>query len=462
MSVGLAGTSPGADLRRTARRIGLQTAGLLIGVVLVVSSVAFAAVVRSQAGQLEQTIDDAVTAAAAGRPGRGGDDDGDDARRLRLRLEGGTFTAVLHDGEVASSERLPPGLPDVALMEQVAESGVTDRRRVDLSTGPYEIATVPQDDVVVQVAVSLLDQHEERERILGALILAGGAGVVLASLAAVVLARRAVSPMAQALESQRRFVADAGHELRTPLTLLSTRAQLLARRIRGSGDPPDRSVEPGARDQLITRDVDGIVADTAALTAILEELLLAADTRTPVPQEPVDLGALVAAAVGSAQAAAAEAGLALTLAPTTQDATLAAGAPTALGRAVTALVDNALGHARTQVQVEVRRQGRTVVIEVSDDGPGISQDVLPRMFTRFAGHRTEAAGPGRSTPGGDSVAGGTGGSGARRHYGLGLALVSEIATRHGGVVTAANRPAPATGAVLRLELPVTGPRTPGR
>ena len=53
------------------------------------------------------------------------------------------------------------------------------------------------------------------------------------------------------------------------------------------------------------------MADSAALTAILEELLLAADTRTPVPQDPVDLGGLVVAAVGSAQAAATEAGLSL-------------------------------------------------------------------------------------------------------------------------------------------------------
>jgi signal transduction histidine kinase len=48
----------------------------------------------------------------------------------------------------------------------------------------------------------------------------------------------------------------------------------------------------------------------------------------------------------------------------------------------------------------------------------------------------------------------------RRHFGLGLALVSEIATRHGGTVTAANRPG--AGAVLRLTLPVSGTRGPGR
>ena len=124
---------------------------------------------------------------------------------------------------------------------------------------------------------SLFQQHQERERILGALGLAGGVGLVLATLLAAVLARRAVRPMSQALELQRRFVADAGHELRTPLTLLNTRAQLLSERVHASGSP-------NSQDELVIRDADGIVADTRALTEVLEELLLAADTRTPLPR----------------------------------------------------------------------------------------------------------------------------------------------------------------------------------
>lgn len=416
--------APSTDLRRTARRIGLQTAGLLIGVLLVVSTVAYVAVVRSQEQQLNQTLTDAVSAAATGRADRGGDGDGDD-RRLRLRLEGGTFTAVLHDGKVVTSEQLPPGLPDVTVMEQVAAGGVTDRRRVDLATGPYEILTVRHDDVVVQAMVSLLDQHQERERIIGALALAGGAGLVLATLAAVVLARRAVAPMAQALESQRRFVADAGHELRTPLTLLSTRAQLLRRRV--------HSIPGSAVDDLSLRDIDGIVADTRALTDILEELLLAADTRTPLPQEPVDLNALVAAAVSAAQAAAETSRITLSF-ETGTSASLPAGAPTALKRAVTALIDNALSHADQRVQVTLEHRGSQIAIEVADDGPGIADATLPRLFDRFSSDRDPSA---------DSV----------RHYGLGLALVNEIAVRHGGTVHAMNRRPPNRGAVLTLLLP---------
>ena len=413
------------DLRQTAWRIGLQTAGLLMACLVVVGAVLYGAVVRSQEQQLESSL-----AAAAVTAGLGGDADHDRDHDLNQPRGGIQYAVLDHRGLRPQSPDLPPGLPNLDVMRQVAATGQADRRTMHLSTGAYEVLTRQRGDDTVQVAASRFEQHQERERILGALALAGGAGLVLATLAAAVLARRAVRPMAEALDQQRRFVADAGHELRTPLTLLSTRAQLLARRVRDPRTPASR------REELVARDAAGIVADTTVLVAILEDLLTAADTRTEVPQEPVDLADVAAGAVASAQAVALESGLSLTVETPAAGAAVVHGAGSALGRAVSALVDNALDHARTLVEVRVTRQGHTVVVEVLDDGPGIPSGTLPRMFDRFSSDRRETA----DTEG-------------RRHFGLGLALVSEIATRHGGAVQAENRQPPQVGAVLRLSLP---------
>lgn len=416
------GRSPiDADLRRTAWRIGVQTAVLVIVCLAAVGALVFGTVVRSQDRQVTQTL--TAAAASAGIGGRDGDRDGDqDGAGQRT---GSVQTAVLHDGVLRSSSLMPPGLPDQAVMASVAQSGTADRRTVHLSTGEFDVLTVRRDDSVVQAVVALVEQHQERERILGALGIGGAVGVLLSALVGALLAQRAVQPMASALSLQRRFVADAGHELRTPLTLLSTRAQLLRRRL-GSA--------PGADpDDLTSRDLEGIVADTRALTDILEELLLAADTRTPVPQETVDLTAVVTAAVSAAQAAAEAAQISLTL-ESADGVTLGSGAPTALTRAVTALVDNALSHAERSVEVRVEQRGTQVAVTVSDDGDGISDTTLPRMFQRFSSDR------------GTSDA-------TSRHYGLGLSLVSEIAVRHGGTVQADNRRGSDHGAVLTLLLP---------
>ena len=149
---------------------------------------------------------------------------------------------------------------------------------------------------------AVLDRHEadeQRGRILTSLLIAGGAGVLLAALVAAWLARRTVRPMADTIAMQRRFVADASHELRTPLTLLSTRAQLLSRRLRR---------DPQVTEQVMT-DVDGVVADTRTLTEILDELLTAADTRGQAEWTTVDIGALVEEVAGAATAAAEKSGV---------------------------------------------------------------------------------------------------------------------------------------------------------
>jgi len=226
--------------------------------------------------------------------------------------------------------------------------------------------------------------------------------------------------MAETIALQRRFVADASHELRTPLTLLSTRVQLLARRLR----PDHHDLRP---------DLEGVLADTRSLTDILDELLLAADSRHSQDRQRLDLRSVAQETVASAQAEAQSRELMLEL-EASESVIVEAVAP-AVRRAVLALVDNALDHASTRVQVSIAHEGRKAVVRVEDDGPGIAPEVLPRVFDRFASSREAVA----SSPG-------------RRHYGLGLALVADIARAHGGRVWPQNRGAD-PGTVMTLELP---------
>jgi two-component system OmpR family sensor kinase len=91
--------------------------------------------------------------------------------------------------------------------------------------------------------------------------------------------------------------------------------------------------------------------------------------------------------------------------------------------------------AASRVHVGVTREGRKAVVRLEDDGQGIAPEVLPRVFDRFSSSREPVA---RSS--------------GRRHYGLGLALVADVARAHGGRVSARNRGAD-LGAVMTLELP---------
>jgi two-component system OmpR family sensor kinase len=327
------------------------------------------------------------------------------------------------------SPEMPNGLPDEEQIAATTEDGKT--RQVDIVRrgDHYTVRTAAVADRVTQAILDRHEADEQRGRILTSLLTAGVVGVLLAGLVAAWLARRTVRPMAMTIAMQRRFVADASHELRTPLTLLSTRAQLLARRLRR---------DPRVTDQVIA-DVDGVVEDTRTLTDILDELLTAADTRSQAEWTAVDIGGLVDDVAGAATATAERSGVTLTVAqlvPATVE-----GSQASLRRAVTALLDNAVSHARSAVTISVRASGRRVEIEVSDDGPGIPEDVAPRLFDRFSSMRTESTA-----------------ADGRRHYGLGLALVADVAANHQGRVAVTDRVDGERGAVFTLTLPARSSR----
>jgi signal transduction histidine kinase len=104
----------------------------------------------------------------------------------------------------------------------------------------------------------------------------------------------------------------------------------------------------------------------------------------------------------------------------------------------------------------VLREGKVAVLRVRDDGPGFPAETATRAFDRFASARAGAEQPGAEQPGAEPPGAEPSGAeppAASRHYGLGLALVAEVATRHGGSVAARNT-GPGGGASVEVRLPI--------
>jgi signal transduction histidine kinase len=395
------------DLRRTSVRLGVQTGLLVVGVLVVVGVLLFTIYERSA----DQAAAEALRATTANVD-------------APLEAPPDVHVVVVTPSGRTQSAGMPAGFPDEEAIAAVRRDGRVRQEEVSANGREYTVRTAKVGSRVTQAVLDRHEIDEQRRRILTSLLIAGGVGVLLAALVAAFLARRAMTPLTQSLAMQRRFVADASHELRTPLTLLSTRLQMVARRAR----------QPGSR--LTGDDLDGVLADTGRLTDILDDLLIAADTRNDADRSDTDLASLVRECVEAASGAADVA--AVHLGCEADREVVVDGVEPALRRAVTALVDNALDHAASRVDVRVEAVGRTARVVVRDDGPGIAADVRPRVFERFTSARTVEP------------------AGSRRHYGIGLALVADVAAAHGGTVAAGNRTDGVTGAELTLTLPVRG------
>ncbi|HZD38251.1 MAG TPA: HAMP domain-containing sensor histidine kinase [Actinomycetes bacterium] len=287
----------------------------------------------------------------------------------------------------------------------------------------YRSVTVHDGGGWVQAALDLRGRDAERRRVLEVGSAAGVVGVVAAGAMGLLLARRAIAPLGQAIARQSRFVADASHELRTPLTLLHTRAQMVRRDL-GAGDLEHAAGEVAALER-----------DAGRIGEVIEDLLLSAELGGgDVEREVVDLGALAADAALAVEGYAAAAGVRVT---SQVEQAWVQGAPTALRRVVLSLLDNAVAHAvrpNGQVRLTVSAEPNWALLEVRDNGPGFDDQAVGRLFDRFA-------------RGSDA--------GGRRRFGLGLALVREVVTAHGGRVVASSEPG--GGATFRVRLPA-GPR----
>ncbi len=392
-------------MHRAALRLGLQTAAATLLVIAVMIAVVGLLLVRNATA--DETAQLATTA-----------DRADDV----IDPPDGTWIVMRTRGQLSATRGLPAGFPLTTELDRVAAGDGSQDTTVSIGGHDYRVRTQPRTGAPgtqVQVVLDEAPAQARRTALLVILTEAGLVGLVLTAVVGTWLGTRAVRPLQVALVLQRRFVTDAGHELRTPLTLLSTRAQMLRRKLN----------RPDTNARAVTREVDAVVADAGHLAAILDDLLLAADLQAPA-DTVIDLAQLVTAVLDAARAGAAEVDVSLELdAP--EHATVR-GIEAGLRRAITAVVDNAVRHATTRVRVTVAATPTQIVVEIADDGPGIDAALLPRVFDRFATTGTHR--PDRN-----------------RHYGIGLALVGDVIARHGGTVTAANPPE--GGAMFRIVLP---------
>lgn len=207
---------------------------------------------------------------------------------------------------------------------------------------------------------------------------------------------------------RRDFVANASHELKTPVAGI----QLLAESARNASSDGDIQTALSFTQQ--------IEAEAARLKRLVGDLLdLSRLDSTPEPGTIADMRSAIENAIVSHRAGAARKGLALEsdFSAVRGQNVFAAADATDVTIALDNLVDNAIAYTESgSVRVRVKANNDAVTVKVSDTGPGVAEEHLPRLFERF--YRVDRA---RSRE-----SGGTG---------LGLALVRHVVERSGGTVT---------------------------
>jgi two-component system OmpR family sensor kinase len=198
------------------------------------------------------------------------------------------------------------------------------------------------------------------------------------------------------LVRQREFVADASHELRTPLTSVLANLELLEEELTGE------QREAAASALRSSRRMRRLVADLL--------LLARADAGRVAPHQPVDLSEVVTDAAAELEPVAGGHEISVS-APA---GARVDGARDELHRLVLNLMENALRHTDpgTAVEATVERRNGVVVLAVEDDGPGIPIDLRDKVFERFYRGSGEYSGS----------------------SGLGLSIVRAVAESHKGSV----------------------------
>jgi two-component system sensor histidine kinase ChvG len=234
------------------------------------------------------------------------------------------------------------------------------------------------------------------------------------------------------IDAIERFAADVAHELKNPLTSLKSAAEMFER----TKDNADRDRMAAVIRNDLKR-IDRLITDISDASRLDAEL-------SRGHSEPVDVARMLETLVSIYSVMDVPRGVHVELARDSAKTAVVQGLDERLGQVFRNLIDNAISFSPNGGSVRVWAQvgGGLVRGNVDDDGPGIPEDDLERIFDRFYTERPVEHGFGKNS-------------------GLGLAIARQIIASHGGRIWAENRldgTGKSKGARFVIELPLARSR----
>ncbi len=229
-------------------------------------------------------------------------------------------------------------------------------------------------------------------------------GVLLSLLLVALLSKRAIKPMMESIEQQKRFITDAGHELKTPLTVISANMDVL-------------SMDIGANEW-----VQGTQKQVANMRKLVNELVYLSrmdETDSHLEKSVVDLSKAVQDVAAPFEGMAEFNGKNLML--NIEDDIKVSGDEAALRRLISTLCENAVKHAPedSDIQISLTQSGKSVVFTTENAmKEPLSEDALTHLFDRF--YRGDESRSKEENSG----------------FGIGLSIARAITEKHGGTIKA--------------------------